>query len=143
MNPELYTVIKALHLIGIVLWAGGLLASMQLLAVHPRVDEHGRAAVIGSARKTALLMDIGAFVAIALGLYLALGTTPSAFKQGGWLHLKLTVVVGLLAAHVMTRIKIGKFRRGDTNPMAGFLYPGALVILAAIVAIAVIKPFMR
>jgi uncharacterized membrane protein len=69
-------------------------------------------------RKLALVMDLGAAVAIGFGLWLALRHTPNEFKQGAWLHVKLTaVVVGVLSTHGIARVKIKKFRTGDARPL--------------------------
>ena len=53
----------------------------------------------------------------------------TAFKSGGWLHVKLALVVlGLLAPHGMMRAKIGKLRRGaKTAALPAWVIPVVLV----------------
>jgi uncharacterized membrane protein len=87
-------------------------------------------------------MDMGALFAIAAGFYIAFAQTPIAFKTGGWLHVKLTLVVlGPLAIHGYTRVKIKRLRRGEAAPLPSFIYPLTLILVAAIVIVATIKPF--
>ena len=142
MSPETTQWITAVHVVGFLLWTGGLMSCMQFLRVHHAAGVDSREALQGTERRVALSMDIGATLAIAAGLILALGRTPSAFKEGGWLHLKLTlVVIGLLVLHGYVRVKIKKFRNGDVVALPGFLYPLTVAVIVAIVGVAVVKPF--
>lgn len=144
MDPKIYAWTKAVHVIGFLLWTGGLWSCVQLLRVHSGAPGEARQALSSIERKTAMFMDMGALLAIAAGLYLALGVTPSAFKTGGWLHLKLTVVVlGLLSLHGYIRVKIRKFRNGQIMALPSFVHPVTLAVIALIAVIAVVKPFAK
>ncbi|MEZ4368255.1 MAG: CopD family protein [Kofleriaceae bacterium] len=119
MSAQLYPWVIIGHLVGIALWAAGLVTTIALLRVHHGADAASRPGVLGTARRMALLMDLGATLAIALGLFLAFASPryPStAFQSGGWLHVKLMlVVVGLLIPHGILRATIGALRRGRTK----------------------------
>lgn len=136
--------ITVLHVVGVVLWVGGLIAVLSLLTVLPRVEAAGRDAVVGIGRKVALLMDLGATVAIATGLYRALAVTPNEFTRGGWLHIKLTaVVIGVLAVHGMARARLGKARRGQVASVPAFLWVLLAVGAAAAIALGANPELMR
>lgn len=122
------------HILGFVAWIGGMIATLYLLRVHAIVEGPARDVCARQERRTALIMDLGATLAMANGFILAFGTTPTAFATGGWLHIKLTVVaLTIFAIHGMTRAKVGKFRRGEIKPL-----PRALpyvVLVGAVVSI--------
>lgn len=122
-----------LHVVGIVLWVGGLTSVLALLHVHVQADGKVREVLTGVERRVAMLMDLGATLTIATGLYRAFTVVPNAFKTGAWLHIKLTVVVlGLLSVHGMARVKIKKFGRGELKPVPPLMY--GLLAIAVIAA---------
>lgn len=132
MSADTYAWVHLAHIIGFVLWVAGLVSVAALLRTHEGADAASRPGVVSSARSMALLMDLGATLAIAIGLTLAFKSPrfpDSAFKSGGWLHVKLTLVVlGMLVPHGMMRAKIGKLRRGAKTPaLPGWVLPAILV----------------
>lgn len=126
--------LRALHLTGDFLWIAGLVAVLALLQAVPRVDEKSRDALLRVGMRLAIVMDVGALLAIGFGLYLALAHVPSEFKNGGWLHIKLTaVVLGVLSTHGIARAKLKKFRKGDLKPVPSWVWILLAVgVLAAI-----------
>ena len=135
MSADTYAWVLVGHVFGFVVWIGGLLTCISLLHVHPRVEESHRAALTRTEKSIAMLMDMGATLAIACGLLLALDGPQNEFGHGAWLHIKLTaVVLGILSAHGMVRAKVGKFARGEIKPLPRWL--PMLVLAAAAVAIA-------
>lgn len=89
-------------------------------------------------------MDAGATIAIAAGLTMAFGTTPIAFKTGGWLHIKLTlVVVGVLSVHGLVRVKMRKFRNGDVAPLPNWMLPVLLIALTGIIILGAHPTLLR
>jgi protoporphyrinogen IX oxidase len=140
---ETYTWVTAVHIFGFLMWAGTLMSCLFLLRAHQSVQEAGRGALGAVERKVAIMMDASALVAIAAGLYLALSVTPSHFKQGGWLHVKTLLVLGLVGIHVFTRIKVRKFRNGEISPLPGLVIPLTLILIAVIVVFGEVKSLMR
>src|SRR5207244_11743067 len=119
-------------------------ACMWLLHVHALVEGAARDALSRTEKSVAMLMDMGATLAIAAGLTLALESTPNAFKTGPWLHIKLTVVVlGILSAHGMVRAKIKKFSRGEVKPLPRWLFTAVLAAVAVIVALGANPTLLR
>lgn len=132
MSFDTYAWVKVAHIIGFTVWVGGLLSVAALLRAHEGADAASRPGMVTAARGMALIMDLGATLAIAMGLWLALKSPRfphTAFKSGGWLHIKLTLVVlGLLATHGLMRAKIGKLRRGTkTTALPAWVIPVVLV----------------
>jgi putative membrane protein len=135
MEPQTYSWLLVGHVVGFTLWIAGLVTVCFLLRAHHEADAASRPGLTTSARAAALLMDLGATAAIALGLWMALGGTINQFKNGAWLHLKLTlVVVVILGAHGFLRMKLARARRGQTAALPRALL--AIVLLATIVVIA-------
>jgi protoporphyrinogen IX oxidase len=133
MDLQVYLWWKAAHVFGFVVWIAGLASVLQLLYVHPWVSEANRATLSTVEKRVALVMDLGATLAIAAGLRVALST--GAFSSGGWLHVKLTIGIGLLALHGIARAKVGKFSRGEIKPISSFLFPLLLVIAAGMITL--------
>lgn len=141
MSPETFQWIKAAHVVGFLVWTGGLLSCVHLLRVHASIAAESYQIMSGVERKVAMVMDMGALVAIVSGLYLALGGVLNAFTNGGWLHMKLAVVVlGLLGLHGYIRVKIRKFRNGQVAALPAFVYPATLAVIVIIAIIAAVKP---
>jgi uncharacterized membrane protein len=133
MNAETMRWVLAFHVVGDVLWVAGLTAVVTLLQLHPSVDEASRPALTQAQKRLAIVMDVGATLAIAMGLWAALDRVPNAFATGAWLHIKLTAVVfGVLTVHGMARVKIKKFAKGDLKPLpfAVWILLGAGVLTA-------------
>jgi uncharacterized membrane protein len=138
MSVETYNWLRVGHIVGFVSWIAGMVAVLQLLRVHGMVEGAAREALARTERKTAIVMDIGATIAILCGLWLALdypAPPHNAFKMGAWLHVKLTIVaIVLLGIHGWSRAQIKRFRHGKVRAVPGWLT--IVVLLAAIVIIA-------
>jgi len=148
MSLETYAWLHVGHVLGFTLWVAGLLAVASLLRAHEGADAASRPGLVGAARSMALIMDLGATLAIAIGLVMAIkgpNYPNTAFKTGGWLHVKLAlVVVGLLAPHGIMRAKIGKLRRStQTGALASWVIPVILVCAAAAIALGANPTLLR
>jgi uncharacterized membrane protein len=135
MSPETYAWLKSGHLIGVVLWIGGLFTVYWLLRMHASApkEQHERLTLLE--RSLALMMDLAAALAIGCGLAMVFGQTPNFLAQPhhGWFHIKLTVVVlGVLSVHGMIRARVGKFGRGQISPVPAWIWT---VLLASVMAI--------
>jgi putative membrane protein len=144
MSPELYSWMKVLHVVGFVLWIAGLWAGIWLLKAHTSVDASSRPALVGAERKVGASMDAGATFAMVAGLVLAFAGPINAFKTGGWLHVKLTLVVlAVLGIHGMVRVRMRKFRNGDLTALPGWVVPVLLVAVVAIIALGANPTLLR
>jgi len=136
--------VRVAHVLGFVLWSSGLLTGIFLLRAHASVEASARQALVPIEKVVGIIMDAGATIAMAAGFVFAFSTTPIAFKTGGWLHMKLTlVVVGVLSVHGMVRVKMRKYRNGDVSPLPSWVLPVLLVCLAAIIALGANPTLLR
>ena len=105
----------AFHVFGVILWVGGLLAvALFLAAARAQPDVGARARVAAFARKAAMIPDIGATLAIVFGLHwlfrFKLYTLP-------YMHIKLTLVVFLIALHGFLRVKTKRMAQGGETSL--------------------------
>ena len=92
----LYTVLKSLHIISDIVWIGGMLINAFVIAMGPPTIRTG---VITALRPyDRRVTTAGLAGAWIFGLILAFGYVGFS---GGWLHLKLLIVVMLSALHGM------------------------------------------
>jgi uncharacterized membrane protein len=144
MSEETLLYVKAAHLLGFTLWIAGLATVYWLLRVHAAAPKDARDLLSGVERSLAMLMDLGATVAIASGLTMAFaapashwGGASTAFGSGGWIHVKLTlVVVGVLAVHGFNRAKVKRFRMGQVTEIPNWPWLLLLASTAGIIVIA-------
>jgi len=138
-----------LHLIGVVLWMGGLLAfsrilgyqSKELPSVRPRLT-------FIEGRLNWLVAVPGAVLTIVFGVWLAVEHGEAWFRVAAWMHYKLALVVVVAVIHVVLTIKIGQIRRAaPTAPMSRGLYAalhGTVgLLLIAIVLLATNQPMSQ
>ncbi len=135
MSQETLLWLRAGHFIGLFVWIGGMFAVYWMLRFHAHAPKEAHEKLVLSERGLALMMDLGATLAIVTGLVMAFGLTPNAFSRpgGGWFHIKLTiVVVGILSVHGMLRARIKKFSQGKISDVPSWQWS---VLLASITAI--------
>ena len=140
----MYLLLKALHIVALMTWIGGMLAQALLLRTMARLplphmpDERG---VLGAAvRCDRRLVAPAMLLAWACGLALA---SYRHWWMAPWLGAKLALVVALSALH---GLQSGSLRRmaGDParRPPALLRHAGAAILagVAAIVLLVVVKP---
>jgi len=134
--------IKALHLIAVIAWLAGLFYLPRIFVHYAEGSAHGedvRRLVI-MARRLFGFMTVMALFAILFGLSLWLGFNDG----GGWLIVKLLLVLGLIGYHLMCRVLLQRLIRGAPvpSPLALRLFNEApLFLVVPIVFLAVLKPF--
>lgn len=135
--------ILALHVLGVLVWVGTLLSLTGVLSAHARAED-GDEAFARLEKRMGLVMDIGAAIAVAAGAVYLVGTRHLgeqwALKQG-WMHVKLLLALILLGLHGFVRVRIGKATRGDPRPLPAISHTLLGLIVLAIVALAVVRPF--
>ncbi len=136
-------IVKVLHLWMVVSWFAGLFylprIFVNLAMVAPdSVAERERLLLM--AGKLYRFMTPIAVLAVALGCWLWFGFGFS----GGWLHLKTTLVVGLLAYHAYCGRLLRDFRAGrNVRSHVWFRWFNEMpvLVLLAVTYLAVLKPF--
>ncbi|TMB46995.1 MAG: hypothetical protein E6J55_01065 [Deltaproteobacteria bacterium] len=133
-----HQLIRFFHLLGVVLWMGGLLVVSRLLA-EPAAGERLEPV---ERRLFGSFIHGGAALVIASGILLILDQ-PSVLRQG-WLHAKLLVVLGLVAADARLYRRMqaqhaspGSVTRAGALRLHGWIAAG----MVAVLALAVLRPF--
>jgi protoporphyrinogen IX oxidase len=133
----------AAHIVGLVFWIGGLLAATQALAGRSRESSAEARAVLASLARKLLksLAHPGAALTVIAGVAM-LRIRPADLQQG-WLHVKLMLVLVLMAADLLMTVRVRAVQDGRAEIGAGRarLEHGVIaLLLLAIVILAVIKP---
>ncbi len=135
--------IKAFHIIFVASWFAGLFYLPRLfvnLAQVPADSHAERERLLLMARKLYRFATLLMFPALALGLWLWLGY---GFK-GGWLHVKLVLVVLAIGYHHTCLSLLRKFERFENRRSERWFRvfnESAVLLFAAIVVLVVVKPF--
>ncbi len=141
---DLYTTLKALHLVTIIAWFAGLFYLPRLFVYHSiyakktsnvemlRVMEH---------KLYYYIMHPAMAATLILGLWL-LVLNP-AWLQQGWLHAKFTLVALLIAYHFSLACYLKAFKKGAPRNEKFFRFYNEVptILLLGIVLLAVLKPF--
>lgn len=135
--------LKAFHIVFVVTWFAGLFYLPRLFVYHVVTpDEPGRERFVVMERRLFAMMSIGAALTVAFGIGIVL--VAPALLAAGWLHAKLTFVVGLLVYHywcyrLMRALRTGSNRHSERWYRLFNEVPGLFLI--AIVLLVVLKPF--
>jgi uncharacterized membrane protein len=133
------------HVLGVILWIGGLSTVFWVLRIHTQTPDTISDKLVLMERSLALAMDLAAALAIGTGLGMAFQYTPNLFAMegAGWFHIKVTiVVVGLIAMHGMIRARVGKFSRGEKPVVPTWIWSVMLVSVTAILVMVFRGPIM-
>ena len=143
MNTILW--LKAFHVIFMVAWFAGLFYLPRLFVNHAETtSKEVREHLKGMEKR--LLYFISPFALLTVGLGIALITQYGSawFVVSHWLHLKITLVVGLLAYHGYCFVLVKRFRE-DKNTRSGKFYrifnEAPVLIMFAVIILVYIKPF--
>ena len=143
MNPDLLPTLKALHISLVVSWFAGLFYLPRIfvnLAMVPAGSDAENDRLLLMANKLYRFMTPLGTLAVGLGLVLWIGYD---FK-GGWLHLKTTLVLGLVAYHLYCGQLLRKFvanQNARNHVWFRFFNEIPVLVLFAVVFLVVLKPF--
>jgi putative membrane protein len=138
--------LKALHIIFMVTWFAGLFYLPRLFVYHAQCeDAPGRERFIIMERKLFYgIMTPGAALTVVSGLWMVFAYAWELYAGMAWLHLKLTLVLLLVAYHVYCGVLLVAFRQ-DRNRHGHVFYRWLnevpVLFLVAIVLLATLKPF--
>ncbi len=136
-----YLWVKAFHIIFVVSWFAGLFYLPRLFVNHAMASEPAELARLKlmEGKLYRFMTPIGV-LALALGLWLWFGFGFS----GTWLHVKVTLVVGLIAYHLYCGRLVKAFA-ADRNSRSHVFYRWfnelPVLLLTAVVILVVVKPF--
>lgn len=133
--------IKAAHIIAVVTWFAGLFYLPRLFVYHAQASDALSIERFKTMERKLYygIMAPGALVTLAFGFWLWLGYGIT----GAWLHIKLVLVVALVAYHVYCGKLVRDFQQ-DRNRHGPVFYRWLneipTLILVAVVILAVVKP---
>jgi len=137
-----YTILKAAHLILVMVWLAGLLAAPVALLVLRQVERPGPAAAVLKSWYTRMVSP-AMFGVWLLGLGLMLS---GQWFRAPWMWAKLTLVLALTGLY---GVLMGLFKRLAQDPDAALaaratirgLLIAVFVVMVVVVGLVVIKPF--
>ena len=137
--------IKALHIIFMVTWFAGLFYLPRLFVYHADChDEAGQARLLVMERKLFIIMTIGAILTTVFGGWMLADYAWAAYRESGWLAVKLLLVGLLIGFHLYCGVIMKEFRVGTAAHSQVFyrwINEIPALLLIAIVLLAVVKPF--
>lgn len=137
--------VKALHIIFMVTWFAGLFYLPRLFVYHAMATDNtsiNRFKIME--RKLYYgIMTPGAIITIITGLWLLQGYAWMLYKHSAWLHIKLSLVVVLIAFHIYCGYLLVQFkhnRNKHSHVFYRWLNEFPALILALVVILVVVKP---
>ena len=141
----LYPWIKAFHVVAVIAWLAGLLYLPRLFVYHAEAGAGSPTAVTFETMERRLLKAIMNPAMIATWvLGLSLLFLEPGWMSNGWLHVKLTCVIGLTIAHHMLARWQKDFAQGNNRRSARFYRVAnevPTVLMVVIVIMVIVKPF--
>lgn len=142
---QYYLWFKAFHVISVIAWMAGLLYLPRLFVYHAEAgngSELSETLKIMENRLLRIIMNPAMIITWVLGLLMIWGNPT--LMSGGWMHLKLTLVVLLSVLH-MVFAKWRKNFAADQNTRSAKFYrianEGPTVLMIIIVIMAIVEPF--
>ncbi|MBK9161663.1 MAG: protoporphyrinogen oxidase HemJ [Nitrosomonadales bacterium] len=139
----MYLWIKAFHIIMVVSWFAGLFYLPRIFVNHAMATEPAEITRLKlmESKLYRFVTPIGALAVIS-GLWLWLGYRE--IFSGGWLHVKTTLVAGLIAYHFYCGHLLKVFaadRNTRSHVWFRFFNEVPVLVLAAVVILVTVKPF--
>ena len=143
---SLYPWVKALHIVFVSSWFAGLFYLPRIfvnLAQVPSDSHAERERLLLMARKLYRFASFLMVAALVLGVALA-AMNPGLFRTGGWLHVKLLLVIVAIGYHHMCRSLLRSFEKLENRRRERWFRvfnEMSVLLFAAIVILVVVKPF--
>lgn len=138
--------VKAFHIVAVVTWFAALFYLPRLFVYHAMAEDP-----VGKERFKVMerklyrgIMTPSAVAVVVLGGWMLAEYAWVAYRQMGWLHLKLFLVALLIGYHLYCGHLLRRFA-ADRNRHSHVFYrwfnEAPVLILIAVVVLAVVKPF--
>jgi putative membrane protein len=134
--------LKAFHIVFVVTWFAGIFYLPRLFLYHAAATDTASIERFQTMEKRLFgIMTIGATLTLLFGVSI-LSVVPGLL-QAGWLHVKLTLVLALIAYHGWCYLLMRDLRNGRKRSSTWYRVFNEVpsVLLIAIVVLAVVKPF--
>lgn len=141
---QFYLWLKALHIISVVAWFAGLFYIFRLFVYHVKHrDNPEMARAYGEMERKLLYMIMHPAMLMTILFGLLLISQNPAVLRAPWFHLKLGLVLLLIAYQIFAGITQKRFARGDfflSERACRIINEVPTVVLIAIVILTVVKP---
>ncbi|MEZ4462862.1 MAG: CopD family protein [bacterium] len=138
--------LAATHIVGLILWLGGLITLARLLGHHVSLtSKEAREALVPFERKSYFMAVLPGFLlALGSGLTLLVMNGPKIYFAPGsaWgmtFHIKLTLILVLIVLDQLIAAKMRKVHREDTGNRGFFMATHGIVGLLMIVIVFMVK----
>jgi putative membrane protein len=127
----------ATHLVGVILWIGGTATAAMVALAGAKAAGESRTAILTAARRAVLFIGTpGLLLTWIAGLAYLVPNFMDLYARAGWMHTKLTLLVGMTA---LTGVFTGRLRKaasGAKEPSVGLFAAVVLVlfVFAAVIA---------
>lgn len=91
-----------LHVVGVVLWMGSLMAMSRALVLLAKRPGPGRPVLAELAGRLNIMALLGLGLTVGSGLYQLMLWPAGVFKNTRWMHHKLTAVIAVVVVHILT-----------------------------------------
>lgn len=136
--------LEAFHVVFVVTWFAGLFYLPRLFVyATENPDGHTFELLKVMQRRLLGITHIGGALAVGFGLATLIGE-PWHLTTGGWMHVKLALVAGLIAYHVWCWRLVTTFARGENRHSSKWyrvFNEVPALFLIAIVVLVIVKPF--
>lgn len=138
-----YSLVLTLHVISIATWMMMLVYLPKLFVYHINAPQNAHATLTLQEGSLFKVGTVAMILSIKFGLIL-LYLNPYLLQSGGWLHLKLTLVAGMVVYHVTCKKFIRQFVQGGiTQNVRFFKFFRVIpeITTALIILLSIAKPF--
>lgn len=109
---------SVVHILGLVLWVGGLMNITRMLAFHVQEEAETQKRLHYIENRINKFVTIpGAILSLTAGLFMLMPQMDVLMKQP-WFHAKLTFVFGLLVVQLIMTSKLAKLKDNQTKQKA-------------------------
>ena len=139
----MYSVVLAFHVIAIATWMIMLVYLPKLFVYHINAPQHSQAVIALQERSLFKVGTVAMIFSIKFGLIL-LYLNPHLLSSGGWLHLKLLLVILMVVYHFVCKRFIAQLAIGTTNTNLLFFRIFRIIpeiTTSIIILLTIIKPF--
>lgn len=132
------------HLLGVVLWTGGLLAISRMAAYHTVEAPEVQPRFAWVEWRMYWLVAVPGLVITLITAAGLLSTGPLPYMSLGWFHAKLGLVVLLLVLHAVLHVKLKALKarpEGQRKAVFSAVHGTIGLTLIGLLIMAVVKPF--
>lgn len=140
---NVYSLVLSLHVISVATWMIMLVYLPKLFVYHINAPQNAHATIALQESSLFKVGTVAMILAIKFGAIL-LYLNPPLFQSGGWLHLKLALVAGLVMYHVTCKKFIRRFAQEGIPQNVRFFKLFRVIpeiTTALIILLSITKPF--